>query len=426
MLTWDRTSRVRLLGVEPPKLTESCKGAPSALDEDTLKAYAEKCGTEVALEWASGELGVDVTGCSNQGAKKSAECVANNYGITLDIITKDGEVKWDNVIRDAGAVGGIVVCASVGLEVAATVCGKIGAEIGKAVGSVVKTVGKSVIEVFFGSDEGGGWACGKSPGGIGRAQVARDIARYMKKGQKASATAEEKLGPTETAFYVYWDRLLKLQGMAQASGAIISALAKKAGVSPSAAAAAMNIAAPPGWSELVRPEFAPLDKSAWPDYMMNVGGLLSAVLDPRKLVQEVIVPRWQSPGFWSGIEPGVKTKPLVWYYFVVARGCPDNITNWGRIDDYASAKELLKQKGGIATPEFDWWVYSIPKSIDDFIRTAKPEVFDFSLALWKTSISTGIPAKIKRAQASSGSGSSLAIPLAFGAGVAALVIWALL
>ncbi len=88
----------------------ACEQYPTTLDKGTLVEYGKQCGKEKLKEWITQETGVDVGKCLDGPAalEQAPECVANNYGIKLGVI-KDGEVQWDVVVHDAGAVGGIAV-----------------------------------------------------------------------------------------------------------------------------------------------------------------------------------------------------------------------------------------------------------------------------------------------------------------------------
>jgi hypothetical protein len=436
---------VRWLG-ENEEIPESCKTAPYSLDRYTLRKYAERCGTDLALAWVSKNTGVDVSGCGGKGAKASAECVANNYGATIDLIDKDGNVKWDHVVQDAGAVAGIIVCAAVGAELAATVCGKIGAQIA----TIAADMGEAILDFFWGGSDGGGWACGKPPfNGIMLPQMARDIASFMKVaktygyyppdtiiGPPIFNTVDSTTMPNFTGMR-YWSRMMLLRGMAQATAAIAAEISEKTGASGAQAIQAMAPLAPIGWADLVNPLLYPTTHvqsgAPTPDYQGNVGGLLtvtirpdiSGIFMPGYAGDKPIVPKWMLPSFWTGVAP---PDQAVWRYFMVVGRCPTDTVVWGDIEPNVAKKVLATPAG---KPGHDsqqsYIVYSVPTTIEHLVVDTDDATFKKVLDLWKKSLSVDNPAKISRARAlaaSSGRGSTLAKVAAVGvAGAAAYFGW---
>ena len=456
----------QFLGVDPSsEATKACKEQPpTALDTDTLTAYGERCGKEIALEWASNQTGVNVTGCSKAATKQVPECVANNYGITLDLYS-DGKVNWDNVVRDAGAVGGIAVCAATGAGAAAApLCGKIGAKVAQVFNDVGKAIGGAIIDFFWGGDDGGGIACEQQPfPGVPAQEAVRDIARFLKYGAQNFGTypaAVTSLGPIvkpspgqpSTANKIYWDRLIKMRGMATATASIAADIGRQTGASPAAAIKALAPVAPPGWTELARPTFKAMQAwpanseplSYFPDYIMTAGGLFAVLTDPRML--EVVDPRpagywtklgvkppptlitarWQQPSFWSGV-PQPPQSTLVWRYFSVVWACPNHAIVWGDVEGIDFTKKILTAK---ASPSnFDYWIYSVPKDVEQFLIYSTDASFDQALKLWRESITTGLEKKVAAARAMTGGGRRRGVPgivLLGGLAAAGAAAWFLL
>lgn len=434
-------------------LSGPCEQPPTTLDKETLALYAEKCGKDVALKWATKELGVDVGSCAKSPVKEIPECVANNYGITFDLVNKDGSVNWNNVVRDSGAVGGIIVCAATGAGAATLpLCGKLGAELAQAfvdLGKAIGKVGEVIIKLLWGSDEGGGYACGKSVGYVLPQYAARDIVSYLKTVKTIGgypAAGSLKLGPVmpgtdklvasvktilQPSWTTYWGRVFLLRGMAQATASLIAEISRKANVSPAVAAQALAPLAPPGWSDLVRPLFDLLQGSPNKnDVMGNIGGLLDVMLYGTKT--DAIRPSWQKPEFWSGIDTAASSDKL-WRYFSITVGCPDNTVIWGEVQNLAAAQALLKaprDQGTVvldnktASNRWNWWVYSMPKALDHYLLTTPDPQFKLAVSAWRASLEKGLPAKIAAARslASSSSGPSV-LPLVAGAGAAGALIW---
>ncbi len=442
---------VRWLGddpTKPPETIEACKTVPWSLDKFTLEKYAERCGTQLALKWASNELGVDTSGCNSKGgARGAADCVASNYGATLDLVDKDGNINWHAVVQDAGAVGGVIVCSAVGAEIAAATCGKIGAQIAQVIETIVVDVGKFVIDLFWGGSDGGGWACGKYPfHGVPLPQMARDIAAFMKSAKTYGLYPTETLiGPPIFATLAhganmsgmrYWSRLLTLRGLAQASAILGDAIAQKTGATMAQGIQAIAPVAPHGWTELVRPELRPTtkgsvdDASPTPDYRGNAGGLLTAITEPDVIplftgmgVQPV-VPRWQLPEYWAGV-PQPAAGDLIWRYFMVLSGCPNDTVVWGDVVDSAKVIERLNTLPG--APGHDqhqsYILYSVPKDIESMITDLDNQSFLILVDLWRKSLVKDMPKKLERARSLATSSSSSGVAPLVGVAAAAGALW---
>jgi len=409
---------VRWLGAT--EVPESCQYPPYSLDRYTLQKYAERCGTDTALQWASKETGVDVTGCGGKGAKASAECVANNYGATIDLIDKDGHVNWDHVVQDAGAIGGILVCSAVGAEIAATICGKIGAQIAVALTHIAVDVGKAILDLFW-SGGGGGWACGPHPfDGVPLPQMARNIAQFFKVAKTYGGYPPDTiLGPpifstidSNTVGNLtgtrYWSRMLLLRGMAQASASIAAEIALKAGSTGAQAIQALAPLAPQGWTDLINPDLAPTTNGtagdATPDYEGTVGGMLTVTTRPDVAALFMqnwsgdlpIVPYWMTRTFWAGVpRPPVS----IWRYFMVVEGCPNDLTVWGDIDPKVAKLKLITPPGKPGHDKHQSYiVYSVPQTIENMVVNLPDDSFRDVLQVWKKSLSVDMNKRVARAR----------------------------
>jgi hypothetical protein len=440
---------VRWLGDVPnPAVGEQCKEVPYSLDKFTLEKFADRCGTELAMKWVSSETGVDVSGCAGKGAKASADCVANNYGGTIDIIDSDGHVKWHNVVKDAGAVGGILVCSAVGAEVAATVCGKVGSQIAQAIETIVVDVGKFVLDLFWGGSDGGGWACGPNPfNGVPLPQMARDIASFMRWAKTfGNYPPDALIGPpifgtlgletSNMSGVRYWSRLLTLRGLAQTSAILADEIARRASTSLSVGIQALAPFAPPSWTELVKPDLRPTTKGSvgktapTPDYVGNVGGLLTAVIEPDLISiftdtgVQPIVPRWQLPEYWYGVTSPPQSSGI-WRYFMVVSGCPSDTVVWGDVVDQDKVKTKLAILPG--APGHDqhqsYILYSIPKDIDSILVNTDNAQFLSIVDMWKKSLTTDMKKKIDRARVLGAASSSSSGGKIVAAAAAAGALW---
>lgn len=446
---------VRWLGevrwLEATPVPKQCEAIPHSLDKDTLTEYADQCGAELALAWVKSKTGVDVSGCSGKGSRGAAECVANNYGGTIDLISSDGEVHWDHVVQDVGVVGGVAACAALGLGAAAPICGKIGAQVAQVLYGLASDVGGAVIDFFWGSKPGG-WACGAQPfNGVPLVQMSRDVANYVRVaktlgkypldallGPPIEGTLPVKTTVSNLTGMRYWSRVLALRGVASVTGAIAADLARKTGLSPADAVRVLAPDAPVGWTELVNPRLAPTSSgsvggtAATPDYLGNVGGLLTVMTEPNLSPMfagkspEIITPRWMKSVFWQGVEPTNPANAL-WRYFMCVAGCPTDSVVWGDVGDFAKAKKVLATPAGAKGHDQhqSYVVYSVPKSVEVLVTGTSDGDFAAVLGDWKKSISTGLEEKIKRGKslATKKKGGGAGLKVAASVAVAAVVAW---
>lgn len=429
---------------------------PTALDSHTLEAYAAQCGKQVALEWVETQTGVKIGNCYKENPKVIPGCVSQNYGITLDLVNADGSINWDNVAHDSGAVGGICVCAATGVgAIAAPICGKIGGELADITVALTKAaykIGADIIEFFFGGDEKKGTACNFKYSPPGPLYAAKYAAFFLKSPKTYGWYPEDELlGPVVPGTVAglsfaprYWSRLLLFRGLAAASAAIADDMARKTGTSLTQAVAALAPVAPKGWQELVRTTMRPVKPGAnmSVDYTMNIGGLLSTVLQPNavwtysgeKDKGQVIVPRWQKPEAWAGAS-GVES---LWYSLMFVDACDYQTTVWTSV---ASSEAAMKKLQGLPpaqlfntkkdgpkgrTVEQAYWLFSVPKGIDQLVRNADDATFKKLLELWKTSLETNADKKIEKLRASTvsgGGGGAVETVAKVGAGAA--VLWAI-
>lgn len=432
---------------------------PTALDKHTLSEYAKKCGKKAAAEWVKKETGVEVGECLNENAKDVPECVANNYSITLDIVNEDGSVNWENVAHDAGAVGGIAVCIAMGASAAALpLCAKLGsivADLTVALGKAAYEIGSQVLSFFFGDDEKLGTSCNYKWNGIGPLKAARYAALFFKSPKtwgwvpQNEVLGEQVLGTQgsldpQFSFIDharYWSRLIILRGLASATASIADDMARRTSTTFSQALSVLDPKAPKAWTELVRPDVFPAQSGAWQqDYVMNIGGLLSVVLQPnaiwtysqQKDKGEVIVPRWQTPVAWAGVPRASK---LSWYSLMFVEHCEYQTTVWSKVNNGVSTIAKLKnlppasasfKKDGPAgrTADQAYWVYSIPEDIDHFVRTTDDATFKTLVSLWRTSLQQNLKQKIQQLRTPPPRSSTAETVVKVGAGAG--LLWGLL
>lgn len=141
-------------------LGETSCGVLTDTSTDGLKAYAQACGEEKALQQLTAQ-GVDTTRLKRLASgeidwRDGASAVANyELGTNIDVremVDDDNNVRWDKVAETAGAVAAAAVCTAYGAGAAAPVCGFVGGKLGAAIYNVGDEFVSAVGDVFgFGS-----------------------------------------------------------------------------------------------------------------------------------------------------------------------------------------------------------------------------------------------------------------------------------
>lgn len=423
--------RVEWLGDDIDLTGPECRNYPNGLSEETVTEYATRCGKEAAAKWIEAETGVAIGACAQEDdGGQMAECVANNYGITLDVY-EDGEIKWDAVSQDAGAVGGIVVCVASGVGAAGLpLCGQIGGKLGQyayvmAEGFVEFADGFGKMLGLWGDDEYL-VACDARP--IESLPVTVAIGKFMQNGASFLPKSAKLPGPLLSADTVndnkaYWGRMLSMRGLAILSAQVAAQIAREAGVSPQIAVRALNANAPARWDELVRVNINgpyPSQTPTAPErYVMSLGAFMSS-LEPG-WGTSVIVPSWKKPQFWSGVSTtsvqnaaqavasASKPTPDHWQYFATytlptGPPCPNNVSAWGTIKGSPSA-ELAKLPALTLTaghPPSDVPIsvraFKMPSNLHRLAQELGDSEFKKMLLAWRVSVTTGIDEKIEVAR----------------------------
>lgn len=422
--------------------TDPCANYPTTFDSSTLKEYGAKCGKQKLKEWITKETGVDVGKCLENSLNfdQTPECIANNYGIKLGVI-KDGVVQWDIVVHDAGAVGGIAVCAATGAGAAAlSWCGKIGGVLGDIAYQVGGPFITAFVNLVWGDDEKIVNCNLNAPvdlvegvvPGYPAAGTVKALAQWL--GSPYQVTLPGALGPLYfpggvAGVKAYWSRVLVMRGLAEASAIVLRDFREQTRLSIQPAMKLLDLKAPPGWFELVRPEY---DGNEYDDAKLNVGGLLDAFMAPdvirKKRGVDVIVSSYLLPSFWNG----VPSSQGVTHFFElqnVNQGCVTTIM-WGTRDPKIAkpagpADDRLKKQV--------YWEYTTPVFVHS-LAVGTNQAFLQAMNAWKASLQQDFSAKIaagKKLATQSvllgipkKSGSALPVVLALG-GAAALAWWLL-
>jgi len=408
---------------------DACQNYPTVLDKGTIQEYAEKCGKQKAKEWIMKKTGVDVGNCLDGNLKQSPECIANNYGIKLGVI-KDGEVQWDVVVNDAGAIGGIAVCAATGAgAAAASFCGQTGAYLANIAYGIVEPFVGAFISTIFGSEEKITVCNNNYPVdllGVGATvHGGQALARWMGKETPLNQGLPENLGPYVTTdskqIKGYWSKILIMRGLAQASAIVLRDFAEKTGLPASKAISVLDLKAPPGWFELIRPEY---DGKSSDDVRMNIGALLDSFLAPEVIRkargQDVIVPSYYLPNFWAGIPSASSTT----YYFElqnVSQNCYTAIM-WGKRDP-----KIQKPPGpALNRPKSQvYWEYTTPVVVNA-LALSDNAVFQKAMGAWRASLKQNLTAKIaagKKLAVVPTKPKSSTLPLVLAVGGAAALAW---
>lgn len=122
-------------------LGETSCGVLTDTSTDGLKAYAQACGEEKALQQLTSQ-GVDTAKIKRLANgdvdwRDGASVVATyELGTNVDVrelIDDENNIRWDKVAETAGAAGAAAACAAYGAGAAAPVCGAVGGKLGAAI-----------------------------------------------------------------------------------------------------------------------------------------------------------------------------------------------------------------------------------------------------------------------------------------------------
>lgn len=126
------------------------------VSSDGLKAYAQSCGQEKALEQLSMQ-GVDVGKIKRLANgdvdwRDAASATASyEFGTNVDVrelVDDDNNIRWDKVAEAAGSVGAAAACTAYGAGSAAPVCGFVGGKLGAALYAVGDEFVAAVGDIF--------------------------------------------------------------------------------------------------------------------------------------------------------------------------------------------------------------------------------------------------------------------------------------
>lgn len=409
---------------------DACKNYPSTLDKGTLIEFAKKCGAQEGKKWLLKQTGVDVGTCLNGNLDQSPECVANNYGIKLGVI-KDGEVQWDVVVNDAGAIGGIAVCAATGVGAAGLAfCGQVGATLTNIAYGLVEPFVGAFVKMFWGEDKKITYCNLNAPVDLVKEQLpgyaagsSKSLALWM--ANPGPQSLPGAIGPLLSPGGIpgtksYWSKILIMRGLAQASAIVLRGFMEQTGLTAAKAIGVLALKAPPGWVELIRPEYAGKE---FDDLKLNTAALLDGFMQPevirRLRGEDVILPSYLLPNFWAG----VPVSPGVTNFFElqnVNQGCITAIM-WGVRDP-----KIPKPSG----PAYQrakmqvYWEYTTPAVINA-LALADNATFLKTTTAWRDSLKQNLSSKINQGRALSAArpkGSALPVVLALG-GAAALAWW---
>lgn len=134
-----------------------CYEIPDDLSGDALKAYALRCGEEVAYQQVIEQTGIDPRLYIKDGkidwVAVGVGIAEYETGVDLDpsLFNEDGSVNWRTVIKNAGAIGASAFCTAYGAGAVAPVCSWVG---GIAAGVLYDELGRPVYDVAAGIVEG--------------------------------------------------------------------------------------------------------------------------------------------------------------------------------------------------------------------------------------------------------------------------------
>lgn len=136
-------------------LGEAC-GVLTDTSTDGLKAYAQACGEEKALQQLTSQ-GVDVAKIKRLANgdvdwRDAASATASyEFGTNIDVrefVDDDNNIRWDKVAEAAGSVAAAAACTAYGAGSAAPVCGFVGGKLGGALYTVGDEFVSAVGDIF--------------------------------------------------------------------------------------------------------------------------------------------------------------------------------------------------------------------------------------------------------------------------------------
>lgn len=136
-------------------LGEAC-GVLTDTSTDGLKAYAQACGEEKALQQLTSQ-GVDVAKIKRLANgdvdwRDAASATATyEFGTNVDVrefIDDDNNIRWDKVAEAAGSVAAAAACTAYGAGAAAPVCGFVGGKLGGTLYAVGDQFVSAVGDIF--------------------------------------------------------------------------------------------------------------------------------------------------------------------------------------------------------------------------------------------------------------------------------------
>lgn len=135
---------------------DSACGVLTDTSTDGLKAYAQECGEEKALQQLTSQ-GIDVARLKRLASgeidwRDGASAVASyELGTNIDVremVDDDNNIRWDKVAEAAGAVSAAAICTAYGAGSAAPVCGFVGGKLGGAIYNVGDEFVSAVGDIF--------------------------------------------------------------------------------------------------------------------------------------------------------------------------------------------------------------------------------------------------------------------------------------
>lgn len=408
---------------ERRSLAGSCD-PPLELTQANVTNYAARCGTSAATSWLAAKTGLDLSDCSTGSASDLFDCATRTAtkaaGVPHNPLNADGSVNWDNVVRDAGAITGTVLCATGGATaVAIPIC----AWIGDNVFGAVYEWASDYFSVSHPID------CTKwsaftptvmSPEGKS------GVLQYM------------------TQDYVkqtYITRLATLHSLATATAALIEGFARRAGVPPAKANVIIAPVAPKGWSSLLRI----YQELNYKIDLVSIGALAAQwwtefVFQDRSIPYIYpTIPAYLTNKFWVDnydIDSGA-TDPATFFFreFVITPKCGGNGVFWlpvGNTSTTLTARVVAVAQEAAHPTYNKYTYYYAPKTIDDLL-VGDQATFDFVTKAWGASINRNLTKELDVIKllpvsglfpsTSTSTSNSSIVPLVIGAALVGGIAW---